>query len=96
VQANLQPLIDRYNQVEQTAMGQLRALGVRFQQLGRIHGANAHRLRANGAKNANGLTVKLSTELKQLTRLVTYVPLDFEKETKLFLGTSRRGGLTLD
>jgi len=96
VQANLQPLIDRYNQVEQTAMVQLRALGVRVQQLGRIHGANAHRLRANGAKNANGLTVKLSTELKQLTRLATYVPLDFEKEMQVVLGTSRRGGLTLD
>ena len=96
VQSNLQPLIARYNQVEQTAMGQLRALGVRVRQLGRIHGANAQRLRANDAKNANGLTVKVSTELKQLTRLATYVPLDFEKETQRVLGTTRRGGLALD
>ena len=77
-------------------MGQLRALGVRVRQLGRIHGANAQRLRANDANNANGLTVKVSTELKQLTRLATYVPLDFEKETQRVLGTTRRGGLALD
>ncbi len=96
VQANLQPLIVHYKRVEQTAMRQLSALGVRVQQLGRLHGANARRLRANDGKSANGLTATVSAELRKLTRLATYVPLDFEKEAEVVLGKARRGGLTLD
>jgi len=96
VQSNLQPLITQYNQVEQTAMGQLTALGMRVRQLGRIHGANNHRLKANNSKKADGVNATVSSELRKWTRLATYMPLDFELETRRVLGTTRRSGLTLE
>lgn len=92
VQATLRPLVSQYNQVEQAAMGQLAALGMRVQQLGRIHGADNLRLNSNEAKKADGKNVQVSLELKKKLRLATYLPLDFDAEADLVLqSTPRRG-----
>lgn len=96
IDGELQPLINRYNQVEQTAIGQLRALGMRVNQLGKIHGANNHRLRQNEAKAANGLTGKLAADLRKRTRLATYMPLDFDEEKKRLLAGKYTAAVRLD
>lgn len=96
IDGELQPLINQYNQVEQTALGQLRALGMRVNQLGKIHGANNHRLRQNDAKAANGLTGKLAADLRKRTRLATYMPLDFDAEKKRLLAGKYAASVRLD
>lgn len=96
IDSQLQPLIIRYNQVEQTALGQLQALGMRVNQLGRIHGATTRRLAANDAQAANGLTGKVSADLRRRTRLATYMPLNFDAERELLLAGRYSTSVRLD
>lgn len=82
INQRLDPLIAQYRQIEQTAIRQIQLLGLRVQRLTATHRANITRLAENEREREDGLTGKLAGELTRRTRFSTYLPLDYERESR--------------
>jgi hypothetical protein len=74
----------------------LRTLGIRVAGLGKMHGANRARLRQNERRSESGRDAKVATDLRTKTRLATYLPLDFDRERDLLLGSDVETSVGLD
>jgi hypothetical protein len=96
VRSDLAPIVNQYQQVDRQAVMALRTLGIRVAGLGKMHGANRARLRQNERRSESGRDAKVATDLRTKTRLATYLPLDFDRERDLLLGSDVETSVGLD